>query len=47
MLLDVQIGYSTIAEEVETLMPYLERDYVHLAIDTEYDMIPPTSQPSR
>ena len=47
LLLDVQIGYSTIAEEVETLMPYLERDYVHLAIDTEYDMIPPTSQPSR
>lgn len=41
LLLDVQIGYSTIADEVETLMPYLERDHVHLAIDTEYDMIPP------
>ena len=41
LLLDIQIGYSTIADEVERLMPYLERDYVHLAIDTEYDMIPP------
>jgi hypothetical protein len=41
LLLDIQIGYSTIEEEVETLLPYLERDYVHLAIDTEYDMIPP------
>ncbi|MDP8900695.1 MAG: hypothetical protein M3N33_06015 [Actinomycetota bacterium] len=41
LLLDIQIGYSTIAAEVERLMPYLERDYVHLAIDTEYDMIPP------
>lgn len=41
LLLDVQIGYSTIADEVERLMPYLERENVHLAIDTEYDMIPP------
>jgi len=41
LLLDIQIGYSTIADEVEVLRPYLERDYVHLAIDTEYDMIPP------
>lgn len=41
LLLDIQIGYSTIANEIKTLMPYLERDYVHLAIDTEYDMIPP------
>ncbi len=41
LLLDVQIGYSTIADEVERLIPYLERENVHLAIDTEYDMIPP------
>lgn len=41
LLLDIQIGYSTIADEVEVLRPYLERDYVHLAIDTEYDMVPP------
>ncbi len=41
LLLDIQIGYSTIADEVEVLRPYLEREHVHLAIDTEYDMIPP------
>ena len=41
LLLDIQIGYSTIAYEMKTLMPYLERPNVHLAIDTEYDMIPP------
>jgi hypothetical protein len=40
LLLDVQIGYSTIADEIEVLMPFLERDYVHLAIDPEYDMAP-------
>jgi hypothetical protein len=40
LLLDIQIGHSTIADEVEVLMPFLERDYVHLAIDTEYDMAP-------
>jgi hypothetical protein len=40
LLLDVQIGYSTIADEIEVLMPYLEREHVHLAIDPEYDMSP-------
>lgn len=36
LLLDVQIGSSTLADEVNTLVPFLERPYVHLAIDTEY-----------
>ncbi len=40
LLLDVQIGYSTVAEEVEAIMPFLERPYVHLAIDPEWDMSP-------
>lgn len=40
LLLDVQIGYSTIEDEVEVLMPFLDREYVHLAIDPEYDMQP-------
>ncbi len=40
LLLDIQIGYSTIADEVEVLRPFLERPYVHLAIDPEYDMQP-------
>jgi hypothetical protein len=38
--LDVQIGYSTIADEIEVLTPYLEREHVYLAIDPEYDMSP-------
>ena len=40
LLLDVQIGYGTIADEIEVLMPYLGREHVHLAIDPEYDMSP-------
>jgi hypothetical protein len=38
LLLDVQIGYSTIAEEVEAIKPFLKRPYVHLAIDCEWNM---------
>ncbi len=40
LLLDIQIGHSTIADEIEVIRPFLERPYVHLAIDTEYDMAP-------
>ena len=40
LLLDVQIGYSTISDEIEALRPFLERPYIHLAIDPEYDMDP-------
>ena len=40
LLLDIQIGLSTIADEVEAIRPFLERPYVHLAIDPEYDMVP-------
>jgi hypothetical protein len=40
LLLDVQVGHSTIADEIEVIRPFLERPYVHLAIDTEYDMAP-------
>ena len=36
LLLDVQLGRSTVADEIEALRPFLERPYVHLAIDTEY-----------
>ena len=40
LLLDVQVGLSTIANEVEVIRPFLERPHVHLAIDPEYDMVP-------
>jgi hypothetical protein len=36
LILDVQIGLSTVPEEVDALMPYLRRPYVHLALDPEF-----------
>jgi hypothetical protein len=36
LILDVQVGLSTVPEEVDALMPYLRRPYVHLALDPEF-----------
>jgi hypothetical protein len=38
MFLDVQVGRSTVQSELEPLIPYLSRPYVHLALDPEFDM---------
>lgn len=38
LILDVQLGRATVMEEMEVLRPFLERPYVHLAIDTEYSV---------
>jgi hypothetical protein len=38
MILDIQIGHSTVAAEFEPLVPYLRRPYVHLALDPEFAM---------
>jgi hypothetical protein len=38
MFLDVQIGRSTLEEELAPLVPFLVRPYVHLAIDPEFAM---------
>lgn len=38
LILDLQIGLSSVPEEVEALMPYLRRPYVHLALDPEFAM---------
>ncbi|MDD5303823.1 MAG: hypothetical protein PHS14_12045 [Elusimicrobia bacterium] len=38
VILDVQIGRSTVRAEVERLRPFLERPNVHLALDPEFDM---------
>ena len=38
VILDVQIGHSTVRAEVERLRPFLERPHVHLALDPEFDM---------
>ena len=36
LILDVQIGLSSVPVEVEALLPYLRRPYVHLALDPEF-----------
>ena len=38
LILDVQVGKSTVAAELEPLVPYLKRPYVHLALDPEFSM---------
>jgi hypothetical protein len=38
LILDVQIGRSTVPQEVEAVLPYLSRPYVHLALDPEFAM---------
>mgnify|MGYP005843961203 CR=1 FL=1 len=40
LILDVQVGHSTVDAELEHLRPYLEQPDVHLAIDPEFDMWP-------
>lgn len=39
-ILDVQIGRSTIADELAPLVPYLRRPHTHLALDPEFAMGP-------
>ncbi len=38
LLLDVQIGFRTIANEIEGLKPWLSKNHVHLALDPEFAM---------
>ena len=38
LILDVQVGHSTVAEEIEPLLPFLSQPHVHLALDPEFDM---------
>ncbi len=38
VFLDIQTGHSTVAAELEPLVPFLERPYVHLALDPEFAM---------
>jgi hypothetical protein len=42
LILDVQVGRSSVQEEVEVLRPFLEREHVHLALDPEFAMSPTT-----
>lgn len=38
IILDLQIGTSSVTEEIGPLRPFLERPHVHLALDSEYAM---------
>ena len=38
VILDIQPGHSTVAEELRHLLPYLRRPNVHLALDPEWRM---------
>lgn len=38
VILDIQVGVSTIEQELPVLIPYLKRPYVHLALDPEFAM---------
>lgn len=38
LFLDIQVGQSTVQNELPRLLPYLARPYVHLAIDPEFSM---------
>ncbi len=40
LILDVQVGRSTVAAELAPLVRYLERPHVHLALDPEFSMGP-------
>jgi hypothetical protein len=46
LILDVQIGRSTVAEELTPLVKYLQRPTVHLALDPEF-ALPPGKVPGR
>jgi hypothetical protein len=40
VFLDLQIGRSTVASELDRVVPFLKRPYVHLALDPEFAMKP-------
>jgi len=44
LILDVQIGRSTVADEIEAVLPWLKRSNVHLALDPEF-AVPEGSAP--
>jgi len=35
---DVQVGLSTVEDEIAAIQPFLEQPHVHLALDPEFDM---------
>lgn len=47
LILDVQVGQSSIQDELPPLLPFLQRPYVQLALDPEFDMSDKASRPGR
>lgn len=46
LFLDIQVGRSTVSRELEWLIPWLRKPWVHLALDPEFAM-PPDGIPGR
>jgi hypothetical protein len=40
LLLDIQMGYDTVANDIKAILPFLQRPHVHLAIDPEFHVAP-------
>ena len=38
VILDIQVGHGSVKDEVERLLPFLEKPFVHLALDPEFDL---------
>jgi hypothetical protein len=38
LLLDLQVGVSSVEEELNVMVPYLKKPYIHLALDPEFAM---------
>lgn len=36
LMLDIQMGYDSVENDVKAILPFLQRPYVHLAIDPEF-----------
>jgi hypothetical protein len=47
LILDVQAGRADVVDEVRYLLPWLQRPYVHLALDPEFAMRPDQPPPGR
>jgi hypothetical protein len=46
LILDLQVGRSTVVDEIAAFERYLQRPYVHLALDPEFTM-PPDKRPGQ
>ena len=38
VILDIQVGHGSVKDEVDRLLPFLDKPFVHLALDPEFDL---------